>query len=984
VSESNAYDLFISHAPGQREPARRLADALHGLGLSCAETPARDDDPAVPAELARAKALLAWASSDYFHSRACQAHLAAACLAQGRESSPARRRVLLLNPEPGLKHIYPVRLRDGLFAAAPNFTEAPDLAALAERLRAQCEGLAGSLESLRPLAEPPWRTAYGGRPAPAPHFERRERELWDIHALLRPEEPAPRGAEPGPAVAVTGLAGEGKTWLAREYALRFGPAYPGGVFWLTAREAKPTASVADLAENPALKMQLLAFLDALSALDCPRDAEVPTLIERLGTALELAGQPFLWIVDGLPDGLNGPAFRQWRAPAGVLGRTLFTTRSLRHDEEAESIHPLPLEAETAWRILTRESPPNSGAERAHTAKLLGQLGRNALAATAGNAAARADRRHRNAPYAELRKRLRDPYREASSIACHLCSGLPPAQESSLAAALLAAIRTLDLPGRDLLRLAALLGDAPLPERLLADCLLGSGLCAETRRRWLPDGLMALLGKRRPSQAETARWRTHQGMASLRRLGLGELAAGCLSLHPLIAQAMRIADSDLARLSALRRGALLVLHGVAADCAAAADWKPLLSLAPHGRALAAEARGQASRCPEPPQELALRSRLAAFLGDMDLDHGAPQRALMMYRQAAAGLARAAAADAEAWELLLDLARVRERSGDILAARGDLPGALDTYLKSLRIRKRLTGQDPEREDWQLNLWAMYLKAGGVLAETGDLEKARNSYRAALTVRSGLAASVPADGELELELAAGFEQLAARYSRAGDSEAALDALAPAAGIYQKLAGQRPDCPDLTPARAHAEMGELLRQRGDNAGALERQRQAIAEYERLAALEPGNPEWRRGLELGHDRAADLLEALQDPAGAARHRRARLAALERLIAAGAVDVQRQREVAAGYARLGKTHEQAQDAESALDCYRKARQLAREWTDLAPEDSALLDELAWAWERLAALEAEAAEAAESPGGEDRQSGGDGITASEPELQASGA
>jgi tetratricopeptide (TPR) repeat protein len=161
---------------------------------------------------------------------------------------------------------------------------------------------------------------------------------------------------------------------------------------------------------------------------------------------------------------------------------------------------------------------------------------------------------------------------------------------------------------------------------------------------------------------------------------------------------------------------------------------------------------------------------------------------------------------------------------------------------------------------------------------------------------------------------------------------------------------------------MGELLRQRGDNAGALERQRQAIAEYERLAALEPGNPEWRRGLELGHDRAADLLEALQDPAGA-------------------VDVQRQREVAAGHARLGKTHEQAQDAAGALDCYRKARQLAREWTDRAPEDGALLDELAWAWERLAALEAEAAE---SPGGENCQPDGSGIPARGPEPQASGA
>src|SRR5436309_3432882 len=36
------------------------------------------------------------------------------------------------------------------------------------------------------------------------------------------------------AAQVRGLGGNGKSLLAREYSIRFGPAYPGGVFWLNA------------------------------------------------------------------------------------------------------------------------------------------------------------------------------------------------------------------------------------------------------------------------------------------------------------------------------------------------------------------------------------------------------------------------------------------------------------------------------------------------------------------------------------------------------------------------------------------------------------------------------------------------------------------------------------------------------------------------------------------------------------------------------
>ncbi len=942
-----AYDLFLSYPPSQAAPARRLAETLRNLGLRVAEPSTGKNPTGIPAELAHAKALLAWCSEDYFQSRACQAHLVTACLAQGREASAAGRRVLLLNAEAGLKHIYPVWLRDWRYAAAPGLPDAPDAAALAERLRGHCAELSGGLGAEWALAAPPWRTAYGHSPKPPENYQRRERELWDIHALLHPKEPLPAEPEHGPVVVAAGLAGQGKTWLAREYALRFGAAYPGGVFWLSATEAKPATSMAELAENPALKMQLLAFLAALPGAAPPQDADTPTLAERLGAALVQAGQPFLWIVDDLPDGLNRPAFRQWLAPAGALGRTLATTRGQRYENEAESIHLPPLELETAWHILTRDCPPRSGPERAHTAYLTEELGRHPLSVAAGNAVARGDRRHRHTPYAELRKRLRDPYREAVIIAAHLDSGLPPSQEAALAAALLGAIKLAGESGRDILRLAANLGDAPLPLSFVAECLLGSGIYApRVPRHPLLAQLHAVWQRYQPSEAEVVRQRIGEGLAALRRLAMVEDAEGWLSFHPLLTRAMRLADHDLPRIAAVRRAAVNILLSAAEGC----DGRPLVEFAPHARALVADARELPVSSPESSPELARRARLAAVLGDVDLTHGAAQRALGMYRQAAAGLARAVAADAEAWDALSDLARTRERIGDILNANGDLASALDTYLKSVRIRRRLAGEQPERPDWQRELWDGYLKAGMALAASGELDKARNSYRAALTVRAGLAEPVPEDARREFDLAAGFGRLAALYERADNLEAALDALAPAIEIREKLSGQQPSRAALSPAQSYAWCGTWLAKRGDAPGALERYRQAVTEYQRLVALEPGIVEWQQGLEWSQRPLARLLDAQDDAAGAAQHYRAWLSVLEKLIAQGAADARRRREVAEGYARLGQAVERLQDGPRALCHYRKALKLAGQWVEQAPEDIVWREGLMWVEQRMAGLE----------------------------------
>jgi hypothetical protein len=70
-------------------------------------------------------------------------------------------------------------------------------------------------------------------PVPAPHFVGRVHELWELHAKLTANRIGLINGVYGQSAAqVRGLGGNGKALLAREYALRFDPAYSGGVFWL--------------------------------------------------------------------------------------------------------------------------------------------------------------------------------------------------------------------------------------------------------------------------------------------------------------------------------------------------------------------------------------------------------------------------------------------------------------------------------------------------------------------------------------------------------------------------------------------------------------------------------------------------------------------------------------------------------------------------------------------------------------------------------
>lgn len=947
------FALFISFHRSCAEPVQRLQAALEAMGVVCCASPGGGPDTDIPPQLLEARAFLAWCSGDYFRSRACQKHLATAFLACLQEPSTASERLLLINAKAGVKHIYPVPLRSRVLARAPGLPEAPDFAELAAILEARTEGLEGALRDFLPLTQPAWREAFDRVDRPAPRFEGRERELWDIHGALHPP-PAVSGApSEGPAVVVSGASGQGKSALACEYAFRFGPAYPGGVFRLFAEEAKPAVSISALEANPPLKGQLAALLRQFAPDTDTEPLPVPALSLALGKRLAEIGQPFLWIVDGLPGDLNGPAFRQWLAPAaaGTLGHTLITTCGQHYDQRAAAVHLPPLDADSALNLLLPEGTPADPAEQAAVAWLLEALGRQAGSLATAGALAAVDRNNRRGPFDALCRRLERYRRTGAEFAPRLPGKLPAGRETETLALWLCAFQALEEPARDLLRLAADLGEATLPVDFIAECFLHSGIPKDDNRK--PAGLVIHLNEPRaePLTAETARDRAEAGIAELEQFSLAERTAGGTRLQPGLSRLMGWTDPLPARQSLLRAAALRTLAGIVERCVGEGHCQALEPLAPHARVLLGDLRQRPLDPGEDPAELTRRVRLAVGLADLDLARGDLAGALEGYRANGTYLARAMIAEPGNGTRQRDFAVIQERLGDVQSRRGDLAGALDCFRKSLGIRAFLAGHDAAGAERQGEILRLHNKIAGILMKQGDLGGTLYSCRAAHSIYEQRATELPEDPSRRFELAASFERLAGLYQRVGDSAETWKALDSALPIYQKLAEEQPERLEYVraPAVIHTMMGDLLRARADLEGALDQYRTALRIAETIAARAPEAAEARRGLALCHGNLAQVLAALEDVPGAVEHYRAYLAITEPLAARGGADGVRRRDLAAAHMKLGMELEHLAEPAEALAHYEKARSLLERLAARNTGDRTLRKDLVWLLERIESL-----------------------------------
>lgn len=529
-----SWDVFVSYARSDARHATALAAALerHGLRVFVDDTAVEDFasiSTTITSSLSRSKALLALYSYDYPQRRACQWELTYAYLAGQREGDP-RRRVLVVNPEPGDDHIHPLELRDARYGPWQGTDGATEQ--LAARVAAAVSPLTSALGEGRTDPDAGGTAGVPWLPAPArvgsARFVGRLPEQWLIHsALQRHHMPliSQVGQGASRAAQLRGMPGIGKSLLAQEYALRFRSAFPGGIFWFdlhTAHGATTTDVMRRFTE------QLATVVDALG-LDRPGDAGLPQMLSRLAVHFGEAGAPYLWVVDGLPDGLTDEQLHLLRAPH-LLASTLITTRSQRYPSFAETIDLAPLPDADGYRLLTTLRTPGSELEEAAGAALVRDVGGHphALDLLAYQAA--------SSDFERLRNRLHSPGTDV------LASRGPSGNRPSVATALLPRPLTGRSPQSDVLRLLALACPAPLSQAALEAALAS----VSPYEPWEVGDLVS------------------QALDSL--LGGGSLrpdayAHRAWTIHPLLARAVRRHDTDTARQEDLRR---TLLHSMASS------------------------------------------------------------------------------------------------------------------------------------------------------------------------------------------------------------------------------------------------------------------------------------------------------------------------------------------------------------------------------------------------------------------------------------
>jgi tetratricopeptide (TPR) repeat protein len=818
------YDVFLSHAWADGDRPREIAQALEAAGLKVWFDAAEIADfasitRAVQQGVAKSKALLAFYSKAYPARRACQWELTTAFLAAQQEGDP-RQRVLVVNPEAGAGHIHPIELRDAKFAKAPASGDRAALQALAQAVRKQIDRLSGPLSDIRPLDSPVW---YGMRPVGSTRFVGRLEELWRIHSVLRAADVVQVTGAPqasGGMAQVSGLGGVGKSLLAEEYALRFGPAYAGGIFWLHAYgnddpKAGSGAGMGPEEREAERERQVQAFAGGVG-LDVRN--KTPAEVEgALARELERRDKPCLWVVDDVPGGLDGQALRRWFAPH-PLARTLLTTRSREYGAQAAGIDLSVLPPDEAYQLLTSRRVPASDAEREQARLLAEDLGRHALALDVTGAALASF--GETEPYRRFRAELVRMDKDVLDLAKTLADALPNGHEVGIAQTLLRSIEVLGAEGQDFLRLASVIAVAPIPGSLVTTTF--------QRADKLSDS--------------DAQWRQATAFKQVTAASLAEVAADkadSRSVHTLVSRAIRFRDRQPERRNALRTAAM---EALATEIDRVAGDFQLQGRVEFHIAHAREIVG----APATNSEADLVRAVAFY----DWKRAAYVSAGALYRRELEFRRRVLGPEHR------DTLGSMNNLAAVLASQGDLAGARKLQEETLAVYAQVQGPEHPETLAAMNNLAVTLNRQGEFAQARRLEEETLALRVRIL------------GPVHPDTLSSMINLAATLRAQGDYAQARKLQEETLDVYARVQGlEHPDT-----LNSMAGLAAILRAQGDLAGARKLGEEALDVLCRVLGNEhPSALSSMRGL-------ADTLRAQGDLTGARQLHQDVLAARRRLL----------------------------------------------------------------------------------------------------------
>lgn len=707
------YDVYCSYAPPDAEKARAVSQTLINKGLRVWRRESPPDDlgagfEAATDTLARSRLMLVLYTPAYARHPLCQMELTTAVLS-GRRENEAHDRIIVLAAEEHFDDIEPVELRGVTAGRIPKPKNTKGLGAVSRAVRDRLEAISGTMGRIQNLARPPWHGSIG---QPFPEFVGRLPLMWEIHGALR--QPPVAGEDFPPAVNLSGLAGSGKTALTREYALRFGSEYPGGVFWLRAYGAGDHAAGMGMEERLAERdRQIREFAAALGVIIANRG---PVEIRiALGDALGRRQRACLWIVDDLPPDLGEDGVKDWIGPH-PLAHTIITSRERQSRSLARQLELSPLAEEESVDLLTAGQERVGSAERDVAAQLANELGGHALGVKVLGSVYRQTGQRLNA--AALRHLLDAAQVLDAKLVESLEDILPEGNEAVIAATIALAIEALDDEGKDFLRVASVLAAAPIqPTLLSAVWKIVLGIDGEDARDVI-----------------TRSWTSADALALTEMWGATVRER---SVHPVVTQVARAVDANPARMETVRAAAVAALRDqlpARYDPSAYAAVEHEIS---HARELV--------RRPSTISEAELLGRVARY----DLVRAAYESAAGLFRR-----------QVDAYHDIHgrehpETARALGSLAGVMFLLGDVAQARSLHEQAFTIRRETLGDDHVGTLVSMNNLATLLGVEGQLVKARQLQEEILEIRKrtvgpdhadTLTAMNNLAATLDAQGELE----------------------------------------------------------------------------------------------------------------------------------------------------------------------------------------------------------------------------------------------
>ncbi len=291
------------------------------------------------------------------------------------------------------------------------------------------------------------------------------------------------------------------------------------------------------------------------------------------------------------------------------------------------------------------------------------------------------------------------------------------------------------------------------------------------------------------------------------------------------------------------------------------------------------------------------------------------------------------------------------GDIKQKRGDLSGALKSFLNGLAIIDLLAKSDPGNAGWQYALGMSNGRIGGVQIAQGDLGAALKSYETNRDIIYGLANSDPGNAGWQRDLSVALNKVGGVQKDQGDLLGALKSYSDSLAIRELLAKSDPGNAQWQRnlSVAHCFVGNVQVAQGDLDGALKSYGDYVATAELLAKSDPGNAVWQRDLSVSYSKIGDILVAQGNLPEALKTYQAGLAIADLLAKSDPDNAGWQRDLSVSFGKLADVHKQSGDKAKARDDLRQGQAIMARLTKLSPDNAVWKRDLAWFDRRLKEL-----------------------------------